>query len=253
MARFAAGSNGSSSPGGMEFPVQSKPLQILHPRLRELQVEFARRVIDALGLARNPVLAMVEIKNESSPLDAWQRNRLATVLAGPYREHFEAEWRQYKDRQGKPALGEDSDEYLLFLAEQHRIYLNQMTAAVRESAGPWVAAIAGFVGSRNVAAGELSIELAGGSLDSGFAVVVATALDQRPLRQSGRILLSLPGAVMASQPGSDPPRPQRLTNYRGQHGWWTLEPEPGSGKPSGNRNGGVPPTWMRRLESFVTL
>lgn len=480
-------------PAGMEFPTHSKPLQILHPRLRELQVVYTRRVIGALGLAGNPVLAMVEINNESSPIDSWQRNRLDTVLVGDYRDHVDAEWRRYRDERGKPALSKDSDDYLLFLADQHRVYLDQMAEAVREAtdnlvplagtqlcfggmlnydshegldyqdhhfyvdhynfpgtawdardwrirdlsaagsgfaallnmaagrqagrpytvseynqawpnshsaeinpalavlgafqdwdsimhfayahgrnwdggiprgfdadgdwtqfpvigqsawlfrsavvetgrdpvdipislearlratrerrngniaafltgtfgfdpnlafqhpvrlainddgpmpdftplpdpprsdtgqirydpaarvltlAAPQAAAVIGFAASRTVTAGELSLQLTGRSLDRGFAVVVATALDGRPLRESARILLSIPGAVMASQPGTDPPRPQRLTTYKDQDGWWTLEPEPDSSKPSGNRNGGVTPTWMRRVESFVTL
>ncbi len=43
-------------------PDQSKPLHIFWPRLVALQAKYASKVIDALGLADDPVLGLVEIK-----------------------------------------------------------------------------------------------------------------------------------------------------------------------------------------------
>ena len=48
-------------------------------------------------------------------------------------------------------------------------------------------------------------------------------------------------------------RAQKLIPYEGAADWFTLEPRPESGKPSGSRDGGQAPVWMERVESFVTL
>ncbi len=67
-------------------------------------------------------------------------------------------------------------------------------------------------------------------------------------------IYSTPGYALASQPGIDPPRPQRLVPYREARDWWTLEPEPAFPlRPSGARDGTLAPAWMERIESFVTL
>lgn len=117
---------------------------------------------------------------------------------------------------------------------------------------PKAAGVVGFPGpGRKVTAGAVDVELA--SRTRGFATILLTSLDERPLKKSGRMLLSIPGYALATQPGADPPRPQRLVNYRMEPYWWTLEPEPGSAKPAGNRNGGIPPVWMERVECYLTL
>jgi len=97
----------------------------------------------------------------------------------------------------------------------------------------------------------MAIELAAGS--RGFVAAPLTALDGRPLGQSRRMLLSIPGYTLGSLPATEPPRRQQFILYPGSQDWWTLEPEPGSAKPSGNRNGGVPPVWMERVECVVTV
>jgi hypothetical protein len=53
------------------FPAQSKPLHIFYPRMVDLQVDYARRVLEALRLKDDPVLAMIEISNESSLARDW--------------------------------------------------------------------------------------------------------------------------------------------------------------------------------------
>jgi hypothetical protein len=118
---------------------------------------------------------------------------------------------------------------------------------------PWVAGVYGFLGvGRKITVGPVDIELAPGA--RGFASILLTSLDRKPLGESGRLLLSTPGFSLATQPGSHPPRPQRMMPYRSMRGWWTLEPEPDfANKPSALATSGVSPIWMERVESYVTL
>ena len=119
-------------------------------------------------------------------------------------------------------------------------------------AAPQAAGVFGFPGAgRKIAAGPLEVELA--PTARGFVAALLTALDGRPLRESRRMLLSLPGYTLGTLPGTEPPRQQQLIPYPGTQDWWTLEPEPGSGRPAGNRSGGSPPVWMERVECFLTL
>lgn len=61
---------------GFPVPTHSKPVHILNDRMVELQCDFARNVIRALRLRDDPVLAMVEINNESSLLYSFQTGAL---------------------------------------------------------------------------------------------------------------------------------------------------------------------------------
>jgi hypothetical protein len=108
-------------------PSQSKPVHIFYPRMVDLQVEYTRKLIDALKLKNDPVLAMVEIDNETSLIDAWQKNQIDRLVTGPYREEF--------DRQKKAFLGDRADctdLTIQFCVERDRAYLRRMLAAVRE-------------------------------------------------------------------------------------------------------------------------
>ena len=108
-------------------PSQSKPVHIFYPRMVDLQVEYTRKLIDALKLKNDPVLAMVEIDNETSLIDAWQKNQIDRLVTGPYREEF--------DRQKKVFLGDRADctdLTIQFCVERDRAYLRRMLAAVRE-------------------------------------------------------------------------------------------------------------------------
>jgi len=117
---------------------------------------------------------------------------------------------------------------------------------------PKAAGVFGFAGQSKVTAGAIDVEL--GSSARGFVTILATSLDERPLEESGRVLVSVPGYTLRTQPGSNPPRPQEMVNYGTANDWWTLEKEPGyPQKASGNYNGGVPPVWMERVESYLTL
>ncbi|MEK7405961.1 MAG: capsular biosynthesis protein [Acidobacteriota bacterium] len=116
---------------------------------------------------------------------------------------------------------------------------------------PTAAGVFGFIGTRKTAAGAIDVELAPGA--RGFATILVTALDRQPIKESKRLLLTAPGYTLGTQPGADPARPQRLVPYGSAADWFTIEPEPDSGRPSGNRSGGIAPVWMERVESYVTL
>ncbi len=117
---------------------------------------------------------------------------------------------------------------------------------------PMAAGVFGYTGESRITAGPLEVELAPAS--RGFAAVLLTPVDGRPLVESRRLLLSNSGAVLRTQPGSNPPRPQYLVPRPEDSTWWTIEPEPSNpAKPSGNRSSGVGPTWMERVEAYVTV
>jgi hypothetical protein len=108
-------------------PTQSKPLHIFYPKMADLQVEYTRKLISALKLQGDPVLAMVELDNETSLIDAWQKNQIDRLVTGPYREELE--------RQKKTFLGDRADSTDLtiqFFVDRDRAYLKRMLAAVRE-------------------------------------------------------------------------------------------------------------------------
>jgi hypothetical protein len=122
---------------GMPFPKQSKPLHIFFPRMVDMQVEYTRQVIEALHLKNDPVLAMVEIDNETSMIEAWQRNSLDTYAVGEYRAELEKQWNTFRQGAGALVAVKDAatdprvNDYLLFLADRDRAYLRRMLAAVR--------------------------------------------------------------------------------------------------------------------------
>lgn len=109
-----------------------------------------------------------------------------------------------------------------------------------------VAAVMGF--ARRAEAGPLTVEI---ETARGFAVVMLTALDERPLAESARMLLTSPGFTLRSQPGATPAREQRLVNYPGSATRWTIEPD--QARPSGDLNGGSRPVWMERIPMKVEL
>jgi len=133
---------------------------------------------------------------------------------------------------------------------------------------PMAAGVIGTIGAGNTQrSGPIDVELA--STARGFASVLVTALDHKPIGHSGSLLVSVPGYSLRSlpAPGEQPPatgtaKPQNLVNYRGDPIWWTVDPansDPSWGSwvrqvpPSGNMDSGYPPTYMERVECWVTL
>jgi hypothetical protein len=116
--------------------------------------------------------------------------------------------------------------------------------------------LAGFIGKfapgQRIDAGILTFE----PLDAarGFATVVVTSLDEQPIAESTRILVSVPGHIMESQPEVRPPRPRQLIPYKNSTDWWTLEPDPTvNRKSSATRNVLPEPLWMERVPMKVTF
>jgi hypothetical protein len=142
----------------------------------------------------------------------------------------------------KPAAPYQADTGELTYDPQAKLYLIH---------APQAAGVFGYPGNRPVSAGPLEVQLAAGA--RGYATILLTSLDARPLAESRHLLLSTPGYVIRSRAGSNPPTPQKMVKYPAAPGWWTLEPDPGSNKPSGALTGGTAPVWMERVESTVHL
>ena len=117
---------------------------------------------------------------------------------------------------------------------------------------PALAAVVGrFSPGERVAVGRLAFEPT--DAQRGFITVLVSAIDGSSLAQSRRLLVSLPGYVMGSQPGILPPRPQQLVPYPGGEGGWTLEPDASApGKPSGSWSA-QGPVWMERVPLTLGL
>ncbi|HMC58212.1 MAG TPA: hypothetical protein VKJ01_03370, partial [Candidatus Solibacter sp.] len=115
------------------LPTQSKPLHIFYPRMQDLQVEYTRKVMEALKLKGDPALAMVEIDNETSLIDAWQKNQIDRLVTGEYRE--ELEWQKKVFLKDRP---DSVDATIQFMVDRDRAYLKRMLGAVRESTDGFV-------------------------------------------------------------------------------------------------------------------
>jgi hypothetical protein len=86
-----------------EISLASK-IFIFYPRLVELQVEYTRKLLTAIGLKNDPGLALVEIFNEGSLVRAWQTGDVDRYLAGEYEAEFARQWNQYlKSQYGETA------------------------------------------------------------------------------------------------------------------------------------------------------
>ncbi|MGE4335173.1 MAG: capsular biosynthesis protein [Pigmentiphaga sp.] len=90
-------------PGRMSRAIGS-PILVYHPRMQRLQEQYARELIERLGLRNHPGLAMVEINNESSLLAAWQRREWRDAIPGEYGQLLRAKWQDWlADRYGSIA------------------------------------------------------------------------------------------------------------------------------------------------------
>ena len=87
-------------------PQYGSPVHLFHPRLVELQVQHAQQLIGALQLTGDPVLAQVEIVNESSLAAAWfhwDPDFWDREIAGPYRQELDRQWALWlRQRYGHP-------------------------------------------------------------------------------------------------------------------------------------------------------
>jgi hypothetical protein len=108
---------------------------------------------------------------------------------------------------------------------------------------PQAAGVFGYPGNHPVTAGPLEVQLA--ATARGYATILLTSLDGKPIPESRHLLLTTPGYTTRTN--------QKIINYPGTTVWWTLEPDPGSSKPSGDLNRGPSPVMMERVESTIRL
>lgn len=85
-------------PPGASMPFASHPLHLFEPRMIALQIEYAQQLLRRLQLNNDPVLALVEINNESSLTGAWQRKQL-DQLPGEYERILQQHWQHWLVRQ----------------------------------------------------------------------------------------------------------------------------------------------------------
>ncbi|MBC3935360.1 cellulase family glycosylhydrolase [Undibacterium rugosum] len=83
---------------GERMPFASQPMHMFEPRMQALQVEYAQQLLRRLQLNDDPVLAMVEINNESSLVGAWQRQQI-DQLKGEYQRILQLQWQRWIQRQ----------------------------------------------------------------------------------------------------------------------------------------------------------
>ena len=100
----------------------------------------------------------------------------------------------------------------------------------------------GFAGSEPVQAGPFEYRL--DKTARGFIAFLAASLDGKPLAASERMLITNPGATRGATD---------FVHYPGTIDWWTLAPDPGSGKPSGPYS--IPQTvpLMEQNDATLTL
>jgi len=104
------------------------------------------------------------------------------------------------------------------------------------------AGVFGFAGYESVQAGPFEYRL--DKTARGFIAFLATSLDGKPLAAAERMLITNPGATRGTTD---------FIHYPDTTDWWTLAPEPGSGKPSGPYS--IPQTvpLMERNDATLTL
>lgn len=81
--------------GGADMPPLTAPIHVYDPRLIAMQEDYARRLIQALGLKDNPALAMVELNNESSLLAAWLGPDWLAAIPSAYAPELRKQWRAW--------------------------------------------------------------------------------------------------------------------------------------------------------------
>lgn len=81
-------------PAQMKRPIAT-PILVYDPHMRALQQQYARELIQRLGLRGNPALAMVEINNEASLLAAWQHREWADAIPPAYKPQLQERWKNW--------------------------------------------------------------------------------------------------------------------------------------------------------------
>jgi hypothetical protein len=122
-----------------DFPKYSKPLNIFYPALVEAQKTFTRNLINLLGLKGDPVLAMVEVNNESSLYQSWAWGELDASLKGAYRDYFRMLWaksgraQRFDDLIKGGGSDEERRDFSRFLAVLDAAFIDQMSSVIKTS------------------------------------------------------------------------------------------------------------------------
>ncbi|MDP3012975.1 MAG: hypothetical protein Q8M92_01945, partial [Candidatus Subteraquimicrobiales bacterium] len=134
-------------PDGVEFPRHSKPLQIFYPRMIELQKVFAKGLLDSLELSHDSVVAAIEINNESSLIDAWQKGKLESLVQGEYKRELIRQWIDYQKTNksevidslihvGDKVDNSRKEEFIMFLVSLDKAYLTQLKQVIHKAVNP---------------------------------------------------------------------------------------------------------------------
>jgi hypothetical protein len=179
----------------------------------------------------------------SLPVNAEQRNQSAQagqtasawVVRGGIARELALTRRVQLAKDGVPPIRFDPD------ADTGELIFNRQ-AKLLVVASPRAAGVFGALNKATVNAGNIDVEL--GPTARGFVSLLLTSLDGQPIASSSRMLLTNPGYSLRSLN-------QRLVNYPGTTDWWTIQSS--NTRPSGNLNGGSGPTYLERVEAYVTL
>ena len=185
--------------------------------------------------------------------DVWQsvalRRRPDAWLLHTEREHRQDPYLalQHRIGYGSP-ITKNPSESTSVSAFRHTPSERQLTINAPQVSGVF----GGLSADTRAQAGSLSVEMARGQPRE-FVTFFAHSLDQLPIRTSSHILIGSPGFVVGTQPGSMPARPQKMIPYKGQSGWWTLEPSPPQADHPSSMRRALPPLWLERKIIKVAL
>ncbi|MCL5742766.1 MAG: hypothetical protein M1541_02390, partial [Acidobacteria bacterium] len=158
-----------------EIPLASR-IYMWYPKLVQAQVNYARKLIGALELKDDPVLAVAEVHNEGSMSRSWQQGDVDKYLSDEYRTELQRLWNAFlreryrttealraawkKERGTRSLLPNESleagnigvvqakdsgfnctsrvNDYIQFIAELDRRYFRATREAVHQAATPLV-------------------------------------------------------------------------------------------------------------------
>lgn len=130
---------------GDTIPPQSKPLPVFDAEMAAWQETYARNLLTALHLRGSPNLALVEINNESTLVDAWQEDNLAKLVTGRFRDELGEQWNAYCKARGlacaalpllRPTHDDDAAKTAAqFFLDLDQRYTDRMVAAVKAVLG----------------------------------------------------------------------------------------------------------------------
>lgn len=79
-------------------PAYGSPVHVFYPRMVDLQVQYAEKLLKALKLKNDPVLAQVEVINESSLAAAWlhwDQTYWVKQIRGAYAQTLDQQWQAW--------------------------------------------------------------------------------------------------------------------------------------------------------------